>query len=270
MTDEGVQTEPDGVETAPDRAFHWNRSMLPAQALTAAGTWQAGALAGIVFVAFSASAEIAVPQMPPAGTAPAAVLTYVETNQRVLEWTWFLAGEVAWLFGLCFCATLAVALWSSSPNRVAAVAGLSGAVVTAALTISAGIAWGLLIYLGPHLASGDLVLALAESRHFADSALSIPTAAMLLGFSLSAVGAPGIAYRVLAAGGLVAAVFQLVHVADDFLTYGQTGFLPRLAAEAALAWILAASGVLLIRGPHHRAAGRRFAHGSHLLARQAR
>jgi hypothetical protein len=81
---------------------------------------------------------------------------------------------------------------------------------------------------------------------------------MLVGFSLSAVGAPGIPYRVLAAGGLVAAAFQLVHTADDFLTYGQTGFLQRLAAEAALAWILAASGVLLVRGPHHRAAGRRF------------
>jgi hypothetical protein len=223
------------------------RSISPAH--LGAGAQQAGALAGITFVALSSSAQIAVSQMPSAGTPPALVLDYVEANQRALEITWFLAGEVAWLFGLCFCATLAIALWISSPYRAATLVGLSGAVVTAALVIGASIPWGLLIYLGPHLASGELVLELAESRHFADAALSPPTAVMLLGFSLSAMGVPGARFRLLAAVGLLATALQLVHGADDFLTDGQTGVLSGLAAEVALAWILAASVLQLIRGP---------------------
>jgi hypothetical protein len=204
-------------------------------------------LAGTIFVCLSASAFVVVPQMPPAGAQPGAVLDYIEANQRALEWTWFLAGEVAWLFGIYFCAALTVSLWTSSPFRAAALAGMGGAVVTATLTISAGIPWGLLIYLGPQLISGDLVLTLAEARHFADAALSFSTAAMLLGFSISVFGARGNEFRFLMAAGLVATASQLVHGTDDFLTYGETGILPRIAAELSLAWILAASLLMLTR-----------------------
>jgi hypothetical protein len=206
-------------------------------------------LAGIIFVCLSVSALVAVPQMPSAGAPPAAVLDYIEANQRALEWTWFLAGEVAWFFGIYFCAALTVYLWTSSPYRAAALAGLGGAVSTATLTFNVGIPWGLLIYLGPQLSSGDVVLTLAEARHFADAALSFSSAAMLLGFSLSVVGARGNGFRVLAAAGLVATVFQLIHGTDDFLTYGETGLLPRMAAELSLAWILAASLMMLTRAP---------------------
>jgi hypothetical protein len=209
----------------------------------------AAGLAGAIFVCLSASALVAVPQMPSAGAPPGAVLQYIEANQRALEWTWLLAGEVAWLFGIYFCAALAISLWTRSPHRAATLAGLGGAAVTATLTISAGIPWGLLIYLGPQLTSSDLVLTLAEARHFADAALSFSTAAMLLGFSISLFEARGNEFRFLAAAGLVATAVQLVHGADDFLTYGETGLLPRLAAVVALAWMLAVSLLMLARAP---------------------
>src|SRR6516225_4035785 len=60
------------------------------------------ALTGLIFVALSGSAQVAVPQMPAAGAPPAVVVSYIEANQQSLELTWFLAGEVAWLFGLYF------------------------------------------------------------------------------------------------------------------------------------------------------------------------
>ena len=210
------------------------------------------ALTGLIFVALSGSAQVAVPQMPAAGAPPAVVVSYIEANQQSLEWTWFLAGEVAWLFGLYFCAGLAVPLWNASRYRAATLLGLGGAVLTASLTISASIPWGMLIYLGPQLTSGDLVLTLAESRHFADAALSFSTATMLLGFSIAAIGVPGDWFRALATGGLIATTFQLVHGGDHFITFGQTGILPRLAPEVALAWILAAS-VLMLGTPMHEA-----------------
>jgi hypothetical protein len=222
-------------------------------------------VAGALFVALSASAEILVPQMPQAGAPTTLVLAYIEANQRTLEWTWFLSSEVAWVFGLYLCACLTVILWTSSPYRAAVLAGLSGAVVTATLTVGAGIPWGLLVYLGPHLTNGDLVLALAETRHFADAALSFSTSMMLLGFSVAATGVPRSRFRVLAAGGLLATALQLIHGADDFMTSGQTGILPRLAPEVALGWFLAASAVLLIRWRPVR--GRRIAGRERLTQR---
>jgi hypothetical protein len=215
---------------------------------------RAGALAGLIFVALSGSAQIAVPQMPSAGAPAATVVGYIETNQRALEWTWFLAGEVAWLFGMYFCASLALTLWISSPYRAATLAGLFGAVASATLTISASIPWGLLVYLAPQMTDRDLVLALAESRHFADAALSFSTAGMLLGFSIAAFSAQRGLFRVLGAAGFLAVVLQIVHGADDFFTYGQTGPLPRLAADVALTWILGASALLLARAPRHKSA----------------
>lgn len=215
-----------------------------------------GAAAGFAFAGIVASTYLVVPRMPVAGADPEAVRAYVATHQAALRWTWFLAGEVAWLPGLLFCAVLASSLGEDG-GAPAASLGMVGAAVTASVSISASVPWGLLVYLGPVLQPRDTVLLLAETRHFADAAIGFPTAAMLAGFGLAAAGSARRPRALVALAGLAAA-FQVLHGVDDFATGGQTGALWVLAGLSTPLWALAASAwlVRVARAPAAEVAAR--------------
>lgn len=194
--------------------------------------------AGLGFAGLGASAALAVPRLPEAGAAPATVIAYIQANQRALEWTWFLAGELAWLPGLLFCSALAVCLWRLGASSVALMVGLSGAITSASLTLAFGVPWGILIYLAPQLGPGQLVLVLAETRHFGDAAVSFPLAAMFLGFGAATLRLRSIGWRAGTAVAIVGAALQLAHSAVDFAASGRTGALLTSAELAVPAWAI--------------------------------
>ena len=178
--------------------------------------------------------------MPPAGTAPSELVRYVTANSDALELSWFLASGPALLLGGWFLGVVAVAAWDAGAQRQLLGAGISSAFLAGALLAGAGVAWGLFVYLAPQLGPVPLVLVLAESRHFAEGAVSFPAAATAAALSL-AVWALGRAWKPVAILGLVAAGLVLGNGVDDFAADGVTGALGPIALGSFLLWTAAFS-----------------------------
>lgn len=203
-------------------------------------------LAGLAYVLLGGSPLVLAPRMPEAGASPVAIVAFVEANQRALEWSWFLGGEIVWLPGLMFCALLTGLFWHEPATRWAALVGFVGAAVSASMTLAMSVPWGLLVYLAPQLAPSSLVLLLAETRHFGDAAVSIPLAAMLLGYGFATLRVGEARWVAAAAAGLVGALIECLHAGIDFALYGQTGMLVQLSLGAVFVWALIVSVAALM------------------------
>lgn len=206
---------------------------------------RAGAPAGVVFAALLAAAYLSAPAMPVAGTPARELVHYVSANSDRLELSWFLASGPALLFGGWFLGVVAVTVWEAGAPRHLIGAGISSAFLAAALLTSAGVSWGLFVYLAPQLGSDPLVLVLAESRHFAEGAVSFPAAATAAALSLAA-SSFGRGWRAVSTLGLAAAALQLGNGVVDFVADGVTGVLGPVAFIALILWIAAFSFALTV------------------------
>jgi len=206
----------------------------------------AGAITGVVFIAFLTAAYVSAPQMPIAGTPAGSLVDYVNANSDGLERSWFLACGPALFFGGWFLGVMTVMLWEAAAPRHLVAAGAACALLAGALLTCAGVSWGLFVYLAPQLGTDPLVLVLAESRHFAEGAVSFPVAAAGAAISLATWGF-GRGWRAVSVLGLLAAALQLVNGFDDFAADGVTGALGPLSFFAVLLWIATFSFALTVR-----------------------
>ncbi|HET9781492.1 MAG TPA: hypothetical protein VFR33_06910 [Candidatus Dormibacteraeota bacterium] len=206
----------------------------------------AGAASGIGFAVVLAAAYLMAPAMPVAGTPGPALVHFVSVNSDGLELSWFLASGPALFLGGCFVGVLAVDVWEMGAPRRLIGAGISSAFLAAALLAGAGVSWGLFVYLAPQLNSYALVLVLAESRHFAEGAVSFPAAASAATLSLAARNF-GRSWGAISWVGLTAAALQLGNGFDDFAADGVTGALGPLAFSVLMLWIAAFSAALTVR-----------------------
>lgn len=199
-----------------------------------------GAASGMIFAAMLVAAYLTAPPMPVAGTPGSVLVRYVSDNSDGLELSWFLASGPALFLGGWFVGVVAVTVWDSGAPRHLIGAGISSAFLAGALLTAAGVSWGLFVYLAPQLDSGSLVLVLAESRHFAEGAISFPAGAAAAALSLTAWSFGG-GWRLVAALGFAAAALQLGNGLDDFAADGVTGAFGPLAFFALMVWIAAFS-----------------------------
>lgn len=206
----------------------------------------AGAASGLVFVGLLAAAYLSAPAMPVAGTPPGLLVAYVNANSNGLETSWFLSCGPDLFFGGWFLGVVAAALWEAGPPRQMVAAGIVSALLAGALLAGAGVTWGLFVYLAPQLGSDPLVLVLAESRHFAEGAISFPVAAAAAALSL-AVWNSGRGWRLVSALGLVAAALELANGFDDFAADGVTGVLGPLSFAVVMLWVAGLSFALTVR-----------------------
>lgn len=206
----------------------------------------AGAASGLVFVGLLLAAYLSGPPMPVAGTPAVSLVAYVNANSDGLERSWFLACGPDLFFASWFLGVVATTLWESRASRHLIAAGLAGALLASALLVAAGVSWGLFVYLAPQLGSGPLVLTLAESRHFAEGAISFPAAGAAAALSMAVWGA-GRGWRAVFAIGLVAAALELANGFDDFAADGVTGALGPLSFAALMLWIATLSVALTVR-----------------------
>ena len=203
--------------------------------------WRMSAASGLLFAALLAAAYVLGGPMPPAGTPPDRLVAFVSAHSQTQEWSWFLTSGPALLTGPSFLGALASKLWESDPAaRYLTAAAFANALVAGALLAAAGIAWGLLVYLATQITSPSLILVLAESRHFAEGAVSFPAAGAVIGFSLAARHSLR-GWQLVALLGALAAGLQLANGLDDFVVDGVTGPIGPAAFCALLAWIAAAS-----------------------------
>jgi hypothetical protein len=191
---------------------------------------------GLLFAGLSGGAVLGVPRPPEAGAAPHVLVAYVTAHQNALEAGWLLGDELAWLPALVFFAGLAALLRELGAPVAALATGILGASVTAAIAVSLGASWGVLVYLAPQLTQGQLVLVLMEIRHFGDAAASVPMTATLLGFGFAGLQCRSITWRLAGIGALGGAFVEVAHVAVDFLTGGQTGVWLTLATLMLPMW----------------------------------
>jgi hypothetical protein len=200
----------------------------------------------LVFVTLLTSAYFSAPAMPVAGTPPALLVAYVNANSNGLETSWFLACGPDLFFGCWFLGVVAVSLWDSGASRHLVAAGSASALIAGALLAGAGVTWGLFVYLAPQLGSDPLVLVLAESRHFAEGAISFPVAAAAAALSLATWNS-GRGWRLVSALGLLAAALELGNGFDDFAADGVTGAVGPLSLAVLLAWVAGLSFALTVR-----------------------
>lgn len=170
----------------------------------------------------------------------------MSVNSEGLERSWFLAAGPALLLGGWFLGVVAVTLWEAGASRHLIAAGISSAFLAGALLTTAGVSWGLFVYLAPQLGSDPLVLVLAESRHFAEGAGSFPAGGAAAALSL-ATWSLGRSPRGISVLGLAAAALQLGNGFDDFAADGVTGVLGPLSFSALVLWIAAFSCGLTVR-----------------------
>ena len=205
-----------------------------------------GAGTGLVFVTLLTAAYFSAPTMPVAGTPPRLLVEYVNANSNGLEASWFLACGPALFFGGWFLGVVAASLWEAGAPRHIVAAGFTSALLAGALLAGAGISWGLFVYLAPQLGSDPLVLVLAESRHFAEGAISFPVAAAAAAVCLATWNS-GRGWRLVSALGLLAAALQLANGFDDFAADGVTGALGPLSFMVLMFWIAGLSFALTVR-----------------------
>jgi hypothetical protein len=205
-----------------------------------------GAAAGMGLAASLVLAYLTVPPMPVAGTPAPALVHYVSANSEGLERSWFLASGPALFLGGWFLGVVAVTVWEAGAPRHLIGAGVGSALLAGALLAGAGVSWGLFVYLATQLGSAPLVLVLAESRHFAEGAVSFPAAAAAAALSL-ATWSFGRGWRVVSTIGFAAAAFQLGNGLADFAADGVTGILGPLGFIGLMMWIAALSFALTVR-----------------------
>jgi hypothetical protein len=206
----------------------------------------AGAATGFVFATLLAAAYFSAPAMPVAGTPAGLLVAYVKANSNGLERSWFLACGPDLLFGGWFLGVVAATLWEAGAPCHMVAAGFASALLSGALLAGAGVTWGLFVYLAPQLGSDPLVLVLAESRHFAEGAISFPVAAAAAALSLATWNA-GLGWRSVSALGLLAAALELANGFDDFAADGVTGALGPLSFGVLTFWIAVLSFALTVR-----------------------
>ena len=206
----------------------------------------AGAATGLIFVTLLVAAYFSAPAMPVAGTPASLLVAYVNANSNGLETSWFLACGPDLFFGGWFLGVVAATLWEAGAQRHMVAAGSASAVLAGALLAGAGVTWGLFVYLAPQLNSDPLVLVLAESRHFAEGAISFPVAAAAAAFSIATWNS-GRGWRLVAALGLLATALELANGFDDFAADGVTGALGPLSFVGLMFWIAALSFALTVR-----------------------
>ena len=206
---------------------------------------RAGAASGLVFATLLAAAYFSAPAMPVAGTPAGLLIAYVNANSRGLETSWFLACGLDLFFGGWFLGVVAATLWEAGAPRYLVAAGSASALLAGALLAGAGVTWGLFVYLAPQLGSDSLVLVLAESRHFAEGAISFPVAAAAAAFSMAAWNS-GRGLRLISSVGLVAAALELANGFDDFAADGVTGALGPLSFAVFILWIAGLSLALTV------------------------
>ncbi len=205
-----------------------------------------GAATGLVFVALLVAAYLSAPPMPVAGTAPTTLVAYVNANADALERSWFLACGPDLFFAGWFLGVVGTALWEEGASHCMVAAGFVSALLAGALLTGAGVTWGLFVYLAPQLGSPPLVLVLAESRHFAEGAVSFPVAAAAAAFSL-ATWSLGRGWRAISILGLIAAALELGNGFDDFAADGVTGAIGPLSFVVLMVWIATLSLALTFR-----------------------
>lgn len=205
---------------------------------------RASACLGLVLAALLGASYILGGSMPPAGTPPATLMLFLTAHSTTQEWSWFLACGPALLVGPWFTGVLTVHLWQRNPaHRYLIAAGFSTSLVTGSLLATAGVAWGLFVYLGTQITSPSLVLVLAESRHFAEGAVCFPAAGAVTAYSIaSRAHLP--AWRTVGWIGLLASSLLLSNGIDDFVVDGVTGPLGPASFFAFLAWLTVTSVAL--------------------------
>jgi hypothetical protein len=196
----------------------------------------AGAITGLIFAVLLAASYLSAPAMPIAGTPAGLLVAYVSANSDGLERSWFLACGPALFFGGWFLGVAGSTLWEAGVPRHLVSAGIASALLAGALLTAAGVTWGLFVYLAPQLGSDPLVLVLAESRHFAEGAVSFPVAAAAVALSL-ATWSSGRGWRAVSGLGFLAAGLQLASGFDDFVADGVTGPIGPLAFGLLMLWI---------------------------------
>jgi len=204
----------------------------------------AGGSSGILLAILLGSSYLLGGPMPPAGTPPAQLVSFLTANSATQEWSWFLGCGPTLLIGPWFLGVLAAHLWQANPRaRHLTAAGFSTALIAGAMLGTAGVMWGLFVYLGTQVTNASLLLVLAEARHFAEGAVGFPVAGAIIAFSLaSRRQLPG--WRAVAALGAVAAGLQLANAVADFVVDGVTGPLGPASFAAVLAWLAAISAAL--------------------------
>jgi hypothetical protein len=206
----------------------------------------AGAATGLVFVALLVAAYLSAPPMPVAGTPAGTLVAYVSANSEALERSWFLACGPDLFFAGWFLGVVVTILWDAGTPHHMLAAGFVSALLAGGLLTAAGVSWGLFVYLAPQLGSSPLVLVLAESRHFAEGAVSFPVAAAAAAFSLATWGS-GRAWRVVSALGIAAAALELANGFDDFAADGVTDALGPISFGVLMLWIATLSLASTVR-----------------------
>lgn len=216
-----------------------------------------GAATGILFAAALAGAYLSAPPMPRAGTPAPVLVQYVTLNSEALERSWFLVSGPSLLLGAWLLGVAAAALWEAGASHVLLAAGVFSSLLAGSLLATAGVGWGLFVYLAPQLSSSPLVLVLAESRHFAEGSVSFPAAGAAAALSL-AIWRLGAGWRALSIFGFAAAALQMGNGIDDFLADGITGMLGPLSFGSLMVWISAFSCALAMQScwPELKAAPR--------------